>query len=319
MAKSLLWVSTPGTFKTMDEVLKNLAIAAQQLAPGCEEKNLLLTQLVDKILRSRPICRPFGNQLLCGVRAEIYEQVRGQLLQNLEEELDKYELEHLSIQEWANNLRNLTFRQVLADSLLKTLAIEIQQTPPKSELRQHLLGELVIAIRLSGKLCRPHQKKFPPNFYELIYEEAIGETLLYICRNIDKYDPQRGKEKKFITWVNFHLDKLVIECRRKFDRVNTYYFPSLSEIEDKKFTEESSSLGDMVREYIEEDAENLFKETQITHRPDANFQAIALARLSGQSWEEISTDLGIVIPTLSSFYQRCCRKFAHKFKTDLQG
>jgi DNA-directed RNA polymerase specialized sigma24 family protein len=303
----------------MDKVLINLAIAAQKLATGCEEKNLLLTQLVDKILRSRAICRPFGNQFLCGVRAEIYEQVREKLLQDVEEELDKYQPERLSIDEWANNLRNRTFRQILEDYLLKNLALEIQQTPYKSEFRQHLLGELIAAIRLSGKLCRPHQRKFSPNFYELIYEEAVSETLLYICRNIDKYDPQRGKEQKFITWVNFHLDKLVIECRRKFDRVNTYYFPSLSEIEDKKITEKSTFLGDIVREYIEEDAENLFKETQVTHRPDANFQAIALARLSGQSWEEISSTLGIAIPTLSSFYQRCCRKFAQKFKTDLQS
>lgn len=319
MAKSLVNSGTLGGCQTMNEVLENLAIAAQKLAPGCEEKNLLLTQLVDKILRSRAICRPFGDRLLCGVRAEIYEQVREQLLQDVEGELDKYKPERLSIIEWANYLRNRTFRQVLEDPLLKNLALEIQQTPLKSELRQHLLGEIIVAIRLSGKLCRPHQKKFSPSFYELIYEEAISETLLYVCRNIDKYDPQRGKDKKFITWVNFHLDKLVIECRRKFDRVNTYYFPSLAEIEDKKFTEEDTFLGDMVREYMEEDAENLFKEAKITNRPDANFRAIALARLSGKSWEEISTNLGIAIPTLSSFYQRCCRKFAPKFKTDLQS
>jgi DNA-directed RNA polymerase specialized sigma24 family protein len=318
MAKSLSAFGTSSaTFKAMDEVLEELAIEAKQHSAQTAERQFALSRLVDEMLRSRPICRPFGNQSLYSVQEEIYEQVREQLLRDLDREIDRYKPESLSIRLWASSLRESAFGQVLDDARLKKLAITVQQLPPNTEARQHLLRELIEAICLSGKLCRPHRKKFSPTFYELLYEEAVNETLLYVCQNIDKYDPQRGRDKKFITWVNFHLDKLVIECRRKFSNLNAPYCLSLAEIEEIKLPEESSYLSDMVREYIEEDAENLFSQAQIKNRPDANFRAIALARFSGKSWEEISEELGIVVPTLSSFYQRCCRKFAPKFKTDL--
>jgi DNA-directed RNA polymerase specialized sigma24 family protein len=323
MAKSLFTFdtssATSATFKAMNEVLEALAIEAQQQLPQTEERQFVLVRLVDEMLRSRSICRPLGDRPLCNIQEEIYEQVRQQLLSDLDRELDRYQPERIPIRQWAYSMRAKAFRQVLNDARLKALAITIQQLPVRTELRQHLLGELIEAIRLSGKLCHPHRKKFLPTFYELLYEEAVSETLLYVCQNIDKYDPERGKEKKFITWVNFHLDKLVIDCRRKFSHLNTPYCLSLTEIEEVKPLEQPSDLSEMVREYLKEDAENLFSQAQIENRPNANFRAIALARLSGKSWGEISQELGIVVPTLSSFYQRCCRKFAPKFKKDLQS
>jgi DNA-directed RNA polymerase specialized sigma24 family protein len=303
-------------FKRMSEILTQLTIAAQQSPPQTQERQATITDLVNEILRSRLICRPLGTRPLCKSQANIYQQVRQILSQAIERELDKYRPEWLCAQIWTSNLRDRAFRQVLDDALLKQLALEIQSLPARSEQRQHLLGELIQAIRLSGRMCRPHRQKFVPAFYELLYEEAVSETLLYICRNLDKYDPQRGKDKKFMTWVNFHLDKFVIECRRKFSGLETSFFPFLSEIEKMATPEDPFQFSDLVREYIEEDTEALFSNTKIANRPDANFRAIALARFAGKSWEEISLELGILIPTLSSFYQRCCRKFSEKFKTD---
>jgi DNA-directed RNA polymerase specialized sigma24 family protein len=305
-------------FKMTTEILTQLAIAAQKHPPQTEERQITIAHLVNEILRSRLICRPLGTRPLCNSQANIYQQVRQILYQAVDREVDRYRPEWLCAQSWTNTLRDRAFRQVLDDALLKQLALEIQSLPVRSEQRQHLLGELIQAIRLSGKMCRPHRQKFVPAFYELLYEEAVSETLLYICRNLDKYDPQRGN-KKFMTWVNFHLDKFVIECRRKFSDLETSFFPFLNEIEKMATPEDPFQLSDLLREYIEEDTEALFSSTKIANRPDANFRAIALARFAGKSWEEISLELGILIPTLSSFYRRCCRKFTEKFKTDLQG
>jgi DNA-directed RNA polymerase specialized sigma24 family protein len=303
----------------MKEVLENLTIAAQKSLPQTQERQSAIEQLVSEILRSRPICRPLGAQALCKIQQEIYEQVRQQLFWELEKEINNYKPERLRAREWTNALRDRIFGQVLDDNRLKQLALEIQQLSAESDWRQHLLGELVKAIRLSKKLCRPHRTKFSPTFYELLYEEAVNETLIYVCQNIDRYDPERGISKKFITWVNFHLDKLVIDCRRRFGNVETNISVSLSEIENIEAPQDSSPLSDLIRDYIEEDAENLFKTAQIEKRPKANFRAIALARFAGKSWEEISEEMGVVVPTLSSFYQRCCRKFTAKFKADLQN
>jgi DNA-directed RNA polymerase specialized sigma24 family protein len=320
MTQSLYSLSISNVnFKMMGEILTKLAIAAQQHPPQTQERQATITHLVNEILRSRLICRPLGTRPLCKSQANIDRQVREILYQAIERELDKYRPEWLCAQNWTSTLRDRAFRQVLDDALLKQLALEIQSLPARSEQRQHLLGELIQAIRLSGKMCRPHRQKFVPAFYELLYEEAVSETLLYICRNLDKYDPQRGKDKKFMTWVNFHLDKFVIDCRRKFSSLENSFFPVLGEIEKMATPEDPFHFSDLVREYIEEDTEALFSNTKIANRPDANFRAIALARFAGKSWEEISLELGILIPTLSSFYQRCCRKFSTKFKTDLQS
>lgn len=319
MPKSLLTFGTSsGTFKTMDEVLENLVREAQRQAPQTEGRHRALTRLVDEMLRSRPICRPPGSQPLLSVQGEIYEQTRQQLLQEINQQLDQYNPERLPVRTWVNTLRNKAFSEVLDDAQLKKLALTAQQYQPHTQLRQHLLGELLEAIRLSGKLCRPHREKFSPNFYELLYEEAVIETLLYVCKNIDKYDPERGKDKKFITWVNFRLDKQVIECRRQFSPLNTQDLPSLTDMEMIEQPEEPPSLCEIVRQFIEKDAENIFRQARIRNRPDANFRAIALARFSGRSWEEISAELGIVVPTLSCFFQRCCRKFAPHFQNYLQ-
>jgi hypothetical protein len=73
-------------------------------------------------------------------------------------------------------------------------------------------------------------------------------------------------------------------------------------------------LFERIRECLEDDAENIFKQVYIRNRPDANFSAIALARFSGQSWEDISAKFRIPLPTLSRFFQRSCEKFRGKFK-----
>ena len=319
MAHSLLMGFTPETaFKTMDELLEQLVKEAQWQNAQTQEQKLALNNLVDAILRSRKICRPFRGQTLSGVSLEIYQQVRWQLLQDVSQELDQYNLSKTKVRTWVNELQNRAFRKVLNDNFLKKLALEAQKQPPDTALRQHTLGELVQAIQLSGQLCYPHREKFPSQFYNLLYEDAVVETLTYVCQKIDQYDPERGKDKKFITWVNFRLDRVVIECRRKFSNSKVQNLPSLADLE--KFTQplkETPDLSQNLRKCLENDVNNLFEKTYIRNRADANFKAIALARFSGKTWEEISAEFDIPVPTLSSFFQRCCCKFKSNLKKSL--
>ncbi|NEP76340.1 MAG: hypothetical protein F6K29_33290 [Okeania sp. SIO2G5] len=66
--------------------------------------------------------------------------------------------------------------------------------------------------------------------------------------------------------------------------------------------------GQEVRDLLINDPEGFFGETHVVNHPEANFQRIALQRLDGFSWQEISMQLGVSIPTLSSFYQRALEK-----------
>ena len=312
MANALLtsWTSS-GTFKAMDERLEQLVTEAQRHTPQTEGRQLALNQLVDEILRSRKICRPPIGQPLSGVYKDIYEQVRQQLFRDVSQELDNYNPTRIPLRTWTNTLRNQAFRIILDDVQLSNLAIEAQQQPPHSDLRKYALGELIEAIRLSGKLSHPHRSRFSPQFYDLIYDEAVNKTLTYVCRKIDKYDPERGQ---LMTWVNFRLDRVVIESCREFKTPNIQDLPSLPDLEEIVQPEEPPSLFERVRECLEEDAENIFKQVYIRNRTDANFSAIALARFSGQSWEDISAKFRIPLPTLSRFFQRCCEKFRCKFR-----
>ena len=298
---------------TMDERLEQLLTQAKRQAPHTEGWELALTQLVNEILRSRKIGRPPIGQPLSGVYRDIYEQLQQQLLHKVGEELNHYNPTRTPVRTWVNTLRTHAFRTVLDDGQLKNLALEAQRHPPHTELRQHALGELIEAIRLSGKLSRPHRTRFSPQFYELLYEEAVNQTLIYVCRKIDNYDPERGQVKKFMNWVNFRLDRDILDTSRKFsDPPGKVPLPPDPFI---PFPQNNSpSLFDKVRELIEEDAKNIFNRAHVRNHPEANFQVIALARFSGKSWEEISSEFRISVPTLSSFFQRCCEKFRPEFR-----
>ena len=301
----------------MDELLEKLIQEAQDETQNTERRNIAITLLVEQILRSRKIgCLPRGQPLV-GVHQEIYEKLQQQLFHDLNQQIDNYNRETIPPRQWTATLRNYACKQILDDAQLKKLALATQQYPPNSKLRQHTLTELVEAIRLSRRLCRPHQHIFsPPNFYELLYEEAVNETLLYVCSNIDLYDPERGK-KKFMNWVNFRLDRSVLECRRKFSDVNVQSFPSIHDLEKLVALDKPPSLFEMVREYIEKDPDKILQKAHIRNRKDANFQTMALARISGKGWSEISAELKIPVGTITSFFGRYCRKFAPNFKNYL--
>lgn len=294
----------------MDDRLEQSVLAAKHSSPSTEERTLALAALADEILRSRRICRLRSGYSLSGIFQEIYQAVRQQLLSQLEAQIDQYP-RSISLREWVYHLRDLAFRAVLNDDRLQAIALNAQRaTTP--EHRQYALRELVESIRLSDRLCRPHRGKFHPQFYELLYEEAVNQTLVYVCQNIDKYDPTRSH--KFMTWVNFRLDKLVIESRWEFSSNQTLDIPSLEDLENPIEDDTHQDLAVELEKFIQFDKKNIFKKEHIRDRPDANFLTIALATLHGKTWKEISQELAIEVPTLSSFFRRCCQKFSPIFK-----
>lgn len=291
----------------MEMELEQLIEQAQQAEAAAVER------LAEALLRSRKIGRSPLGQPLGGIYQELCDRIRQQLRQALPSALAAYS-PAVPARDWGAALLRQSCRQILDDDSLKRLALEAQKHPPQSAPRRHALVQLVEAIRLSGRLARPHRGKFSPPFYDLLYEEAVNKTLAYLCRHIDSYDPERGQTQKFMNWVNFRLDRTLIECRREFSDRNTESLPHLNDLETLPQPETAPSLADDLRDYIGADTDGDFQAAHIRNRPDASFQTIALARLAGKSWEDISTELSIKIPTLSSFFQRCCDKFAAKFE-----
>ncbi|MEO0645733.1 MAG: hypothetical protein AAFZ17_06230 [Cyanobacteria bacterium J06650_10] len=300
-----------------DQQLQKMVALAQQEILSVNTNANACKQLINLMLRSRKIGRPPLGQSLTGIHQHIYQSLHQQLTALLPTALKAISesalTEPLSL--WTQRLLSQATQQILTDDMLKSLALEAQRQPKNSASRRHTLVQLIEAIRIYGRLAKPHRTKFSPQFYDLLYEDALNQTFAYVCRKIDTYDPDRGKKQKFMNWVNFRLDKMIIECRRAFGDRDTQALPNLNDLDRLPQPEPDDSLADTVRDYIRADPEHLFTQTHIRNRPDASFQVIALARFSGQSWEALATQFEIKIPTLSSFFQRCCQKFSPQFQT----
>ncbi len=206
------------------------------------------------------------------------------------------------------------------DCQLKQLAIAAQQQPPKSRERQRALAHLISAIQQSRKLARPRREQFQ-GFYEEIYAEAVQRLFAHICDKIDRYQPEQGE---VLQWANFLLNRqFFVEASREvfatLPRGVTRL--TLDDLDRSNPSEVNPQLvplpSQQVLQCLEEDPEGLFQRSHIDHHPEANFQFLAIKRLAGYSWQELSTDLGIAIPTLSSFYQRCLIRFAPQLKAYL--
>ncbi|MBO3459548.1 sigma-70 family RNA polymerase sigma factor [Aetokthonos hydrillicola Thurmond2011] len=202
---------------------------------------------------------------------------------------------------------------------LQQLALQAQKHTLGTTVRRITLSKLIDGIYRSGKLCYPYKGQFQ-GVYEQIYKEAVQDLLLYICKNIDKYDPERGK---FITWINMLLSQRffkeaipkiigsVNEIRVETARLEDLEGLAFAQSEDE---EDYTSAFEKIRRHIEEDTLGIFREEHIKKYPQANFREIAIKRWSGVSWKDISDELKIPIPTLSNFYQRCLEKFRDELK-----
>lgn len=290
------------------------------------QKNNFINEIVLTILRSRPICHRFKGMPLIGVYQEIYLQTKEQLIDHLKMQINSVQSTQRSVTKTvlqplsAVNLYKLqtqVFLKNLDDQQLKKMGLTAQNFALNSELRTYALTELVRAIKFSGRLCRPHRSKFSPDLYQTLYEEAIAETLGYICLNIDLYDPNRG-DKKFMNWVNYKLDKSLLKCYGQYHKYAQFEIPSSQNLEQIVQVTAAPDLTEVLREYLIRDPDQIFRTTHIRNRPDANFTQVALAKFSGQSWEQISRKLDIPIPTLSSFYNRWCRRFTPLIDTELK-
>jgi hypothetical protein len=70
-------------------------------------------------------------------------------------------------------------------------------------------------------------------------------------------------------------------------------------------------LSDRIYQYLVEDPDNLFKNICLKDNLKANFQAIALAKISGKSLTEIATELNVDLEDLINFFQDCCFSIAN--------
>jgi hypothetical protein len=115
-------------------------------------------------------------------------------------------------------------------------------------------------------------------------------------------------------------NSLVFEMSKQFLSLSSrlYEFADESKtLEDIAQPEEKPFLSETLRQYIEDDPAKLFQK-HIREHPQATFQAIALGRLDGKTWKEMSESFGIGIPALNNFFQRNLRELAPEIRRYVQ-
>lgn len=194
-------------------------------------------------------------------------------------------------------------KKLNVNSQIEQLARQAQQYPHLHTSRQKTLQQLIQIVRESGRLW-----KWSNRFSDKYYEEAEQKLWLYVCENIDRYNPNKGS---FLVWINmllenrFYKDEKVLEAKLKNQQKQLQINKSL---ENSGLIEKLPSDLEIFQDMIASLPEGTFKKEHIENYPEANFQKLIELRLLGYSWQEISNELGIKSSTLNSFYWRCRQK-----------
>jgi hypothetical protein len=144
----------------------------------------------------------------------------------------------------------------------------------------------------------------------------------YICEATtgQRYDPDRAS---LITWLDNYL-------RRRLQDIEISKFKELSITISSVKRGKDGELIDIIdsipaspdippmlqdlRTWAEIDADGTLQSTHIKGHPNVNCQLLILRRLPPEtSWDNLSKELAIAIPTLSAFYQRKCIPKLHNF------
>jgi DNA-directed RNA polymerase specialized sigma24 family protein len=214
---------------------------------------------------------------------------------------------------------------------LRQLVAQAQTAPDRSSQRRIALSKLMSAIRQSDSIARQRNWSSIPNFQD-IYDEALNETLLEICRKIATYNPQYS----VMAWVNNIFNFRFQDVYQKYQKRGITNLPRQARIQWQETDRTVNShdaptstreipqpeAGDsdlkLLIDFITDDPDGLLAKEHIQNLPDATFQAILLMVCGGKSWQEIATALNTSIPTASSFYQRNLRNYLPYLQNHLQ-
>ena len=200
---------------------------------------------------------------------------------------------------------------------LRQLVAEARKYPPGHFKRQKNLTQIVRLIGKSRKLWYEHTP---------YYEDALQQTWAFFCQNIcesgtgGQYDPARSS---VITWLNQYLKWRLRDFRKAVQTQRGQMIPTWTSGIIPKTSDPTINLVappeippilEETCRWAETDPTGELASTHIQGRPDVTCQVLILKRLPPEtSWEQLSSEFGIAISTLSSFYQRQCMPRLRKF------
>lgn len=284
---------------------------------------MVLENLVNTILKSNKLYRDIKMQLP-DIYEEIHHEVKQELITICHGDSD-YE-------EWEKSLRKYPVNNFLKQSIylrIDKLAAGVQQLPEiaaKNPQKLRASTQLFNALLLSSRLKRPQQDKLDSQTYEDIWAESLTELWRFICNKIDKFDENKiasdnRKVSKFLIWINSSMKFIIKRCYFKIIDTQSqkirenYQIINIDNQEGEEIPTPTNDtpFSEQIKELIEQDPENMFQKVYLRQQPQANFRAIALLSLEGESMKVISEKLGVPQQSLYTFYNRSIQRFMPTF------
>ena len=206
---------------------------------------------------------------------------------------------------------------------LSNLLLEARAYPVGSQQRQRRLTYIIRQMQRSGKIWRDYQISVDQ------YNEALQQTWMYFCQNLDSYDPTRANP---ITWFNCVLKFRIKDLRRKTigeeRRIQANFIHATTEdsaidLIDRLPAPNINQAEEMLNNlliWLHQEQSTLEKKS-IRNHSAINVHTLIARRLPTEhqvSWQSLSQEFGVSVPTLPSFYQRQCIPLLREFSR-MQG
>ncbi len=207
----------------------------------------------------------------------------------------------------------ITDQPLTSDLALNALIAEACQYPIGTVQRQQLLTQIISRIQKSGKIWKGGAMVGEHSIDD--YHEALQQTWLYLCRNLNAYDPRKAS---ITTWLNHYLRYRLLDIYQQRQQEHLRSQPFYSRSANDSDTDlidpidripsppPPSTLLEDLTQWIHANA-TLLKKKHVQHRSDINCYVLILHRLPPETaWNELAQSLNTSISTLSNFYHREC-------------
>ena len=201
------------------------------------------------------------------------------------------------------------------DEQLRQFIAETCKHPPTSVERRKGFTQIIRLIQKSGKLWRESTRD---------YEDAWQHTMTFLYLNLceattaAQYDSTKAS---VITWLNVYLKGRLKDYYLKQQQQQHRYISidiplceNINLIDTLEAPPDIPPMLEEVRQWAQTDVTGELSNTHVRGRPDITCQLLILRRLPPETnWEQLAQELGVAVSTLSSFYERNCRKLLRNF------
>ncbi|HEY9668894.1 MAG TPA: hypothetical protein V6C91_18945 [Coleofasciculaceae cyanobacterium] len=278
--------------------LTQLALEAQRYKPQTEQGQHALRELLSAIRLSGKLSR------LSQYSADVYDDAVTRTLLWVCQNLNAYNSDKGKFMAWVNYRLDMILRDIkqdYKDPFIQSIEGKIirKKYQLKAIIKRTKISDLKTWLTLDAK--------------GLIQNVSLSQSISFIGAVLLGLSQLMAQNPTLGDSLLFEISK---ESLPLSSRLQEFTGESKT-LEDIAQPDEKPFLSETVRQYIEDDPTQLFQK-HIREHPEATFQAIALARLDGKSWKEMSESWGVGIAALNNFFQRRLKELAPEIRRYVQ-